>query len=291
MLNNYRSEFFLKTHLIRAWQVCIHLSICLLVYLCSCSKKFAKEVISKLNVFTTHSKKNLHLFSQGLCPSGKKKKALTKWKWFLFKEIATPDWLKVIQYLVQYLSPHLCRNLVKREVSGLTMAWGMRCWEAFHYKGFLQEISLGLLPLKAKDEFSKTKILIKIQTLKCKMEDCYQYQYTVLYYLYKYTKSVIQYILYFVVILVTNSCVTLYDPMTVAHQAPLSMEFFSMQEYWSGLPFPPPGNLPDPEIEPTSPAPGQVDSLPAEPLEKPIYNTKSILNIGGFHFLWPILSY
>ena len=73
MLNNYRSEFFLKTHLIRAWQVCIHLSICLLVYLCSCSKKFAKEVISKLNVFTTHSKKNLHLFSQGLCPSGKKK--------------------------------------------------------------------------------------------------------------------------------------------------------------------------------------------------------------------------
>ena len=40
-------------------------------------------------------------------------------------------------------------------------------------------------------------------------------------------------------------------PWTVAYQAPLSMEF-SRQEYWSGLPFPPPGYLPDPEIEPIS---------------------------------------
>ena len=40
-------------------------------------------------------------------------------------------------------------------------------------------------------------------------------------------------------------------PRTVAHQAPLSKEF-SRQEYWSGFPFPPPGNLPDPGIEPTS---------------------------------------
>ena len=39
----------------------------------------------------------------------------------------------------------------------------------------------------------------------------------------------------------------------VAHQAPLSMGF-SRQEYWSGLPFPSPGDLPDPEIEPASPA-------------------------------------
>jgi len=38
-------------------------------------------------------------------------------------------------------------------------------------------------------------------------------------------------------------------PWTVAHQAPLSMEF-SRQEYWSGLPFPSPGDLTDPEIEP-----------------------------------------
>ena len=57
-------------------------------------------------------------------------------------------------------------------------------------------------------------------------------------------------------------------PWTVAHQAPLSMEF-SRQEYWSGLPFPPPGDLPDPGIEPRSPA-LQADSLPTELLRKPL---------------------
>ena len=41
-------------------------------------------------------------------------------------------------------------------------------------------------------------------------------------------------------------------PWTVAYQAPLSMEF-SRQEYWNRLPFPPPGNLPDPGIDPVSP--------------------------------------
>ena len=47
-------------------------------------------------------------------------------------------------------------------------------------------------------------------------------------------------------------CVELCDPWTVAHQVPLSMEF-SRQRYRSGLPFPPPCNLPDPEIELQSP--------------------------------------
>ena len=42
----------------------------------------------------------------------------------------------------------------------------------------------------------------------------------------------------------------LLTPWTVAHQAPLSMGF-PRQEYWSGLPFPPPGDLPDPGIEPS----------------------------------------
>ena len=42
-------------------------------------------------------------------------------------------------------------------------------------------------------------------------------------------------------------------PWTVAYQAPLSMGF-SRQEYWSGLPFPSPGDLPNPGIEPRSPA-------------------------------------
>ena len=48
-----------------------------------------------------------------------------------------------------------------------------------------------------------------------------------------------------------QSCPTLCNPWTVARQAPLFMGF-SRQEYWSGLPFPPLGNLPDPGIEPTS---------------------------------------
>ena len=56
-------------------------------------------------------------------------------------------------------------------------------------------------------------------------------------------------------------------PWTVAHQPPLSMEF-SRQEYWSRLPFPSPGDLPDPEIELGSPA-LQADSLLSEPPGKP----------------------
>ena len=51
-------------------------------------------------------------------------------------------------------------------------------------------------------------------------------------------------------------------PWTVAYQAPPSMGF-SRQEYWSGLPFPSPGDLPDSGIEPGSPA-LQADSLPSE---------------------------
>ena len=50
------------------------------------------------------------------------------------------------------------------------------------------------------------------------------------------------------------SCIRLFaTPWTVAYQAPPSMGF-SRQEYWSGLPFPSPGDLPDPGIEPGSPA-------------------------------------
>ena len=52
------------------------------------------------------------------------------------------------------------------------------------------------------------------------------------------------------------------QPHRLAYQAPLSMEF-PRQEYWSGLPFPSPGNLPHPGIELRSPA-LQVDSLPSE---------------------------
>ena len=53
--------------------------------------------------------------------------------------------------------------------------------------------------------------------------------------------------------LVTKSCLTLATPWTVTCQAPLSMGF-SRQDYWSGLPFPSPEDLPNPGIEPRSPA-------------------------------------
>ena len=62
-------------------------------------------------------------------------------------------------------------------------------------------------------------------------------------------------------------------PQTVAYQAPLSMGL-SRQEYWSGLPFCSPGDLPDPGIKPRSPA-LEADSLPSE-LEGRPYITYSM---------------
>ena len=60
------------------------------------------------------------------------------------------------------------------------------------------------------------------------------------------------------------SCLRLFaTPWTVAYQAPPSMGF-SRQEYWSGLPFPSAGDLPDPGIEPGSPE-FQADALTSEP--------------------------
>ena len=56
-------------------------------------------------------------------------------------------------------------------------------------------------------------------------------------------------------------------PWTVAHQVPPSMGF-SRQEYWSGLPFPSPGDLPKPGMEPRSPT-LQAEALTSEPLRKP----------------------
>ena len=70
--------------------------------------------------------------------------------------------------------------------------------------------------------------------------------------------------------LVTKLCPTLATPWTVACQTPLSMGF-SRQEYWSWLPFPSPGDLPDSLIEPESPS-LQPDSLPTELWGKPSYS-------------------
>ena len=67
-------------------------------------------------------------------------------------------------------------------------------------------------------------------------------------------------------------------PWTVAHQASLSTRF-SRQEYWSGLPFPSPGDLPDPGIKPRSPA-LQADSLPSEPSGKP-HKHEEKMNYSG----------
>ena len=75
-------------------------------------------------------------------------------------------------------------------------------------------------------------------------------------------------------------------PWTVACQAPLSMEF-SRQEYWSRLPFPPPGDLPNPGIEPTNPGMEprclayQADSLLSEPPGKPVRPTIKSLGCMG----------
>ena len=70
-----------------------------------------------------------------------------------------------------------------------------------------------------------------------------------------------------VAVLVPKSCLTLATPWTAAHQAPQSMGFLR-QEYWSGLPCPPPEDLSNPGREPRSPA-LQADSLPSEPPGKP----------------------
>ena len=69
---------------------------------------------------------------------------------------------------------------------------------------------------------------------------------------------------------VAQSCPTLVTLWTAAHQAPLSIGF-SRQEYWSGLPCPPPGDLPNPEIESQSPA-LQADASPLHSRDAPLYH-------------------
>ena len=78
-------------------------------------------------------------------------------------------------------------------------------------------------------------------------------------------------------VLVAQSCLTLCGPVD-SRQAPLSMGF-SRQEFWSGLPCPSPGDLPNPGVELASPVSNalKVGSLFTEPLEKPIYRNHHLL--------------
>ena len=76
--------------------------------------------------------------------------------------------------------------------------------------------------------------------------------------------------------LVTKSCLTFVTPWTVAGQVPLSMGFLR-QKYWSGLPFPTPEDLPDPETKPASPA-CEVDSLLLSYLGSPRYMSMYMYN-------------
>ena len=71
-------------------------------------------------------------------------------------------------------------------------------------------------------------------------------------------------------------------PWTAVHQAALSMRF-SRQGYWSGLPFPSPGDLPNPRIKPLSPA-LQADSLPTELQGKPKLTKKLSSKFSSQHF-------
>ena len=81
-------------------------------------------------------------------------------------------------------------------------------------------------------------------------------------------------------------------PWTVARQAPLSMGF-PRQEYWSGLPFPPPGDLPDPGIEPASPAPALADesSTAVSPRKPSVVFTLSLFPCNGFFISHIVVSF
>ena len=79
-----------------------------------------------------------------------------------------------------------------------------------------------------------------------------------------------------VYVVVIQLCLTLCDPWTVAHQAPVSMELFR-QDCWSGLPFPSPEDLPSSGIKPRSPA-LKAEALPSEP---PVVITILLYELGS----------
>ena len=77
-------------------------------------------------------------------------------------------------------------------------------------------------------------------------------------------------------------------PWTIAYQAPQPMEF-SRQEYWSGLPFLSPGDLPNPRIEPGS-LTLQADALPSEPPGKPLMPSRCYLDSNVIYFIFLLMD-
>ena len=90
-------------------------------------------------------------------------------------------------------------------------------------------------------------------------------------------------------VLVAQSCPTLCDTMDYSTPGS-SVHGILRQEYWSGLPFPFPGDLPDPGIEPRFPA-LQADALPSELLGKPVSNTCTKLRVCKFVCFYAIKSH
>ena len=113
----------------------------------------------------------------------------------------------------------------------------------------------------------------------------------------KIAPHVAKYPLVKVTVLVAHiSCIWLFaTPWTVAHQSSLPMGF-SRQEYWSGLPFPSPGDLSNPGIKSESPT-LQADSLQSEPPGKPKYplqakiNSSENIELGNFRDAFSLSSY
>ena len=89
--------------------------------------------------------------------------------------------------------------------------------------------------------------------------------------------------------LVARPCPTLCDTMDYSTPGS-SVHGIVRQEYWSGLPFPFPGDLPDPGIEPRFPA-LQADALPSELLGKPVSNTCTKLRVCKFVCFYAIKSH
>ena len=88
-------------------------------------------------------------------------------------------------------------------------------------------------------------------------------------------------------VLITQSCLTLCNPMDCSSPGFSVMEF-SRQEYWSGLLFPSPGDLPDSGMDHGSPT-LQADSLPSEPPGTPTTNLNSVLKSRDITFLTEFL--